>query len=395
MKSADNIYIMKDQFLLNPEITYLNFASFGACAKPVFEDYQNYQRELEREPVQFIAVNSTHYLKASRKAIASYIHCHEDDVVFTPNPSYAINIITKSLKLNPGDEILSTDLEYGAMDRTWNHYCRQTGAKYVRQHIHLPISSREQILADFEKGLTAKTKVVFLGQITSATALILPVKEICMMAKEKGLLTIVDGAHVPGHIPLNLQELKADIYTGACHKWMMTPKGCSFLYVNKENQSWVDPLVVNWGYESAMPSHSQFQDYHEMQGTRDISAFLTVPKALEFMSAHDWDRKAADCRKLVRDNAARFLALLHTQPLAPVTEEFIGQMISLPIRTKEPEALQRLLFTDYRIEVPIMRHGEHCYLRYSIQAFNTQQDLDTLYNALENILKTTSLIGSN
>jgi isopenicillin-N epimerase len=383
---------MKDQFLLNPAITYLNFASFGACARPVFEEYQKYQLELETEPVQFVAVNSTHYLKASRKALGAYIHCHEDDVVFTPNPSYAINIITKSLKLNPGDEILTTNLEYGAMDKTWSHYCKQTGAKYVKQPINLPITSKEQILSDFWKGLTPKTKVIFLGQITSATALILPVKEICEIAKEKGLLTIIDGAHVPGHIPLNLQDMKADIYTGACHKWMMTPKGCSFLYVNKENQSWVDPLVVNWGYESAMPSGSQFQDYHELQGTRDISAFLTVQKAIEFMNLHQWEQKSANCRKLVRDNAARFCELLNAKPLAPVTEEFIGQMISIPIRTKEPEALQRLLFTEYNIEVPIMRHGENTYLRYSIQVFNSQQDLDILYKALENILETTGFI---
>jgi isopenicillin-N epimerase len=383
---------MKDQFLLNPDIAYLNFGSFGACAKPVFEEYQKYQLELETEPVQFIAVNSTRYLKASRKALGDYIHCHEDDIIFTPNPSYAINIITKSLKLNPGDEILSTDLEYGAMDKTWSHYCKQTGTNYIRQPISLPLTSKEQILADFRKGLTPKTKVIFLGQITSATALILPVKEICDMAKEKGLLTIVDGAHVPGHIPLDLRDLKADIYTGACHKWMMTPKGCSFLYVNKDNQSWIDPLVVSWGYDSAAPSPSQFQDYHELQGTRDISAFLTVPKALEFMKTHHWEQKSADCRKLVRENVKRFCDLLNTKPLAPVTEEFIGQMISIPVRTKEPEQLQRLLFTDYKVEVPIMRHGENTYLRYSIQAFNTQKDLDRLYNALETILKTTALI---
>lgn len=383
---------MKDQFLLNPDITYLNFASFGACARPVFEDYQKWQLELETEPVQFIAVNSTHYLKNSRKALGEYIHCHEDDLVFTPNPSYAINIITKSLKLAPGDEILSTDLEYGAMDKTWNHYCKQTGAVYVRQHISLPLTSKEQILNDFFKGLTPKTKVVFIGQITSATALILPVKEICDIAKEKGLLTIVDGAHVPGHIPLNLKELKADIYTGACHKWMMTPKGCSFLYVNKVNQVWIHPLVVNWGYESAMPSHSQFQDYHELQGTRDISAFLTVQKALDFMKEHQWEQRSAACRNMVLNQAPRFFELLRSKPLAPLSGEFIGQMISIPVNTREPETLQRLLFTDYKIEVPLMRLGEDIYLRYSIQAFNTEEDLDRLYRALENILKTTSLI---
>lgn len=383
---------MKDQFLLNPDITYLNFASFGACARPVFEDYQKWQLELETEPVQFIAVNSTHYLKKSRKALGEYIHCHEDDLVFTPNPSYAINIITKSLKLTPGDEILSTDLEYGAMDKTWSHYCKQTGAVYVRQPISLPLTSKEQIISDFFKGLTPKTKVVFIGQITSATALILPVKEICEIAKEKGLLTIVDGAHVPGHIPLNLKELKADIYTGACHKWMMTPKGCSFLYVNKVNQVWVHPLVVNWGYESAMPSHSQFQDYHELQGTRDISAFLTVQKALDFMNENQWEQRSATCRKMVLDHALRFFELLHSKPLAPLSGEFIGQMISIPVMTKEPETLQRLLFNDYKIEVPLMRLGDNTYLRYSIQAFNTQEDLNRLYRALENILKTTSLI---
>ncbi len=383
---------MKSNFLLNPNITYLNFASFGACAKPVFEEYQNKQLELEREPVQFIAVNSTTYLKASRQALANYIHCHEDDIVYTPNPSYAMNIITKSLQLNPGDEILTTDLEYGAMDRAWSHYCKKNKTTYVRQTITLPITSKEQIIAEFWKGLTPNTKVIFLGQITSATALILPVKEICYMAKEKGLLTIIDGAHVPGHIPLNLSQLKADIYTGACHKWMMTPKGCSFLYVSKEHQPWVDPLVVNWGYESAAPSHSQFQDYHELQGTRDISAFLTVPKALEFMQQHNWEKQTYDCRKLVRDNVARFCELLYSKPLCPVTEEFLGQMVSIPLRTKEPETLQRLLFTDYKIEVPIMRHGVNTYLRYSIQAFNSQNDLNTLFTALENILKNTSLI---
>ena len=383
---------MKSHFLLDPNITYLNFGSFGACPKPIFEDYQKWQLELEKEPVQFVAFKSTGYLKAARQALANYIHCHEDDVVYTPNPSYAINIITKSLKLNPGDEILSTNLEYGAMDKTWSHYSTQTNAKYVRQPITLPLTSKAQFLTEFWKGLTPRTKVIFIGQITSATALILPVKEICDRAKELGLLTIVDGAHVPGHISLNLRELNADIYTGACHKWMMTPKGCSFLYVSKDQQQWVDPLVVNWGYESVAPSHSQFQDYHELQGTRDISAFLTVPKAIEFMKENQWEQKAAECRTLLKKNINRFCTLLHSKPLCPVTDEFLGQIVSIPLRTKEPEVLQRLLFTDYNIEVPVMKHGMQTFIRYSIQAFNTQHDLDTLFTALENILKNTSLI---
>lgn len=383
---------LKSQFLINQNITFLNFGSFGACPKPIFEDYQKWQLELETEPVQFITVNGYKYLKESREALGAYINCHADDLVFTMNPSYAINIIAKCIDLKAGDEILTTDLEYGAMDKTWNYYCKQKGAKYVRQHIELPLTTKEAFIDHFFKGLTKNTKVIFISQITSSTALILPVKEICEIAKEKGLLTIVDGAHVPAHIPLNLADLKADIYTGACHKWMMAPKGCSFLYVNKEQQQWVDPLIISWGFESAMPSHSQFLDYHQLQGTRDFSAFLTIPKAIEFLNTHDWNKRAAECRKLVRDNALRFCELLGTKPLCPLTDEFLGQMFSIPIRTTEPETLQRDLFEAYKIEIPVMRHGNDVYLRYSIQVFNTQKDLDTLYEAVKEIIANTELI---
>lgn len=383
---------LKSQFLINPNITFLNFGSFGACPKPIFEDYQKWQLELETEPVQFITVNGYKYLKESREALGAYINCHADDLVFTMNPSYAINIIAKCIDLKAGDEILTTDLEYGAMDKTWNYYCKQKGAKYVRQHIELPLTTKEAFIEQFFNGLTKNTKVIFISQITSSTALILPVKEICEIAKEKGLLTIVDGAHVPAHIPLNLSELKADIYTGACHKWMMAPKGCSFLYVSKQQQQWVDPLIISWGFESAMPSHSQFLDYHQLQGTRDFSAFLTIPKAIEFLNTHDWNKQAADCRKLVRDNALRFCELLGTKPLCPLTDEFLGQMFSIPIHTTEPETLQRDLFEAYKIEIPVMRHGNDEYLRYSIQVFNTQKDLDVLYDALKEMIANTELI---
>ncbi|MBI3237795.1 MAG: aminotransferase class V-fold PLP-dependent enzyme, partial [Flavobacteriia bacterium] len=213
---------LRSHFLLNPEITFLNFGSFGACPKPIFEEYQRFQMELERDPVQFITVKGYDYIRESREALANYIGCEVDDVVYTPNPTFAINIVAKNLRLQPGDEVLSTDLEYGALDRTWTFYCAEKGAKYVRQHISLPLVSKEQFLEDFWKGYSEKTKAVFISQITSTTGLIFPVKEICAEAKKRGLLTIVDGAHVPGHIPLNLKELEADIYTGACHKWMMT-----------------------------------------------------------------------------------------------------------------------------------------------------------------------------
>ena len=195
---------LKSQFLLNPEITFLNFGSFGACPKPVFENYQKWQVELEREPVQFIAFNGPENLKKSRESLAIYVGCDADDLVYVTNPSYAVNIVAKSFKLNEGDEVLSTNFEYGALDRTWKFYCRKANAKYVRQPITLPLTSKEKFIEDFFKGLTSKTKAVFISHITSTTALIFPVKEIVAIAKEKGLFTIIDGAHAPGHVPLNI-----------------------------------------------------------------------------------------------------------------------------------------------------------------------------------------------
>ncbi|HLP56256.1 MAG TPA: aminotransferase class V-fold PLP-dependent enzyme [Fluviicola sp.] len=373
---------LRSQFLLNPEITFLNFGSFGACPKPVFEEYQRFQLEMERDPVYFIASKGIEYIRESREALAGYIGCEADDLVYTPNPTFAVNIVARNLDLKPGDEVLSTDLEYGALDRTWKFYCAEKGAKYVRQHISLPLVSKEQFIADFWKGYSDRTKVIFISQITSTTGLIFPVKEICAEAKKRGLLTIVDGAHVPGHIPLDLRELEADIYTGACHKWMMTPKGSSFLYVKKAFQEWMNPLVVSWGYDAAFPSSSQFLDYHQFNGTRDFSAYLTIPKALAFMKEHDWWSVAAACRKLSQSNIQRFCDLMETAPLAPVTDEFFGQMGSIPIKTDDPVALKNSLFHDYQVEIPVMPHNDAVYLRYSINAFNSQADLDKLYDVM-------------
>jgi isopenicillin-N epimerase len=291
-------------------------------------------------------------------------------------------MVAKNFPLQPGDQILTTDIEYGACDRTWEYYCAQKGAEYVKQKITLPITSKEKFIEEFFAGITPKTKAVFISHITSATALKLPVHEICAIAKQKGLITFVDGAHGPAQTEVNLATLQADFYTGACHKWMMAPKGCSFLYAHKTVQPMCDPLVVSWGYKALKPSHSSFLDYHQMIGTRDFSAFLTVPDCVSFMEKHNWADVSKKCHELVLANAKRFFDLLGSTPISPLTSEWIGQMISIPIKTAEPEILQRTLFTEYQIEVPIMRQGNDVYLRYSINGFNSQSDIDRLYQVI-------------
>jgi len=383
---------MKSKFLINPEITYLNHGSFGACPKPIFEDYQQWQRELEHEPVQFITKNAAVYLQQSKNALAKFIGCEAEDFFFTTNPTFAINTIMQSLKLNPGDEILATNHEYGAMDKTWSFYEKETGVKYIRQKISLPIVSKEKLLEEFWNGYNENTKVIFINHISSATALIFPVKEICEKARELGLITIIDGAHVPGHIALNIRDLNPDFYTGAPHKWMLTPKGNSFLYVKKSFQEMLNPLVVSWGYESEFPGASQFLDYHEQQGTRDISAFLTIPAAIRFFEENEWKSKSDNCKNKILSIYEEFCELLGSKPICPVTSEFLGQMSSIPIQTKQPFELKELLFEKYKIEIPVMKIENQTYLRISLNGYNDQNDLDILSLALKDIITTTDLL---
>ena len=383
---------MKSQFLLDPTITFLNHGSFGACPKPIFEEYQRFQLELETEPVLFIQKKATGYLKVAREKLSTYIGCDSLDVFFTPNPTFAINTIMRSLDLQEGDEILSTNHEYGAMDRIWSFYCKQSGAKYIRQKISLPVKSKEQLLEEFWKGYNSKTKIIFLNHISSCTALVFPVKEICDRARELGLITIVDGAHVPGQLDLNITELNPDFYTGTLHKWMLAPKGSSFLYVKKQFQNTLDPLIVGWGYESVSPGESQFLDYQDYQGTRDVSAFLATPKVIEFLERNNWSTIAKQSKAIVLANYQRFCDLFQTQPLCPISEEFLVQMASVPVKTSDPVGLKELLFNKYKIEIPVMSLNGNFYLRYSINGYNSQEDLDVLYAALHDILATTDLI---
>lgn len=373
---------IRDQFLLRPDITFLNFGSWGACPKPVFERYQQFQLELEQEPVLFFTQTGLQHVEKARQALGEYLDADADDLVFVTNPSYAVNIIAKSFALGAGDEVLTTEWEYGACDRTWQYYCDRAGARYVKQPIRLPLQSQDDFVAQFLQGVTKRTKLIFLSHITSSTAIRFPVEKIVAEAKKLGIMTFVDGAHAPAQVPLRLRSLGADIYTGACHKWMMTPKGSSFLYVRKEHQALFDPLVISWGYKADKPSHSLFLDYHQQQGTRDFSAFCCIPAAISFMKEHNWEEVSSQCRQLVLNNAMRFCNLLGAEPLLPLDDFFVRQLLSIPIRTQEPELLKARLYEEHRIQIPVMRHGDRVFIRYSIQAFNSQEDLDRLEQAL-------------
>ena len=228
--------MIKDLFLLDPHVIYLNHGSFGACPRPVFEKYQSWQRQLELEPVQFLGVELDIYLHQSRQELGKYLNISENDLVYIPNATFGVNLVARSLQLHHGDEILTTDQEYGACNYTWDFICNKTGAIYRQQSIRLPVTSPEEVVDQIWQGVNPNTKLLFISHITSPTSLTMPVRQICARARQEGILTLIDGAHAPGQLALDLHAIQPDFFVGNCHKWMMSPKGAGFIYVRQDLQ---------------------------------------------------------------------------------------------------------------------------------------------------------------
>lgn len=378
---------LKNDFLLNSDIIYLNHGSFGACPKPVFEVYQSWQRELEYQPVEFLERRAAERMAVSRKVLADYLKVNAEDIVYFTNPTTAANMIARSLDLQPGDEILATDHEYGAMDRTWRFISLKTGAKYRRQTIQLPIFNQTEFIESLFKGLSPRTKILFISHITSSTGLIFPVKEICELARQAGLFSIIDGAHAPGQIQLDLSDIGADVYIGACHKWLCAPKGAAFLYARREFQSRLEPLVVSWGYESEKPSDSQFIDYHEWQGTRDLAAFLAVPAAIQYQAEHDWHTIRSRCHDLASQTRQQMNQITGMESICPDSPVWFGQMASIRLPPEVDTSWLKLrLYDEFHIEVPVICWQNQPMMRVSFQAYNDHSDAEALMEALQKLL---------
>ena len=378
---------LKKHFLLDPSITFLNHGSFGATPKPVFKEYQRWQRELENQPVEFLGRRIVGLMAESRAALGDYLDTRADNLVYTQNVTISLNIVARSLELGPGDEVLATDHEYGALDRTWQFLSREHGFQYINQHIEMPITTEEKFIEDLWRGVTSRTRVIFMSHITSPTAIIFPVKEIIRRARAAGILTVIDGAHVAGQIHLSLDSLGADFYGGNLHKWLCAPKGAGFLYARPEVQHLLKPLVVSWGYESEFPSSSTFVDHHEWWGTRDMAAFLSVPSAIQFQAEIVWDEVRNLCHQLVTSAQNRICELTGFAPLHPQTDGWFAQMASTPLPAHTDVAsLKKRLYDVYRIEVPVHEWSGNKLIRISVQGYNTKRDVDTLVHALSELL---------
>ena len=365
---------LRRDFLLDPEVAFLNHGSFGACPRPVFESYQTRQRELELEPIDFLDRRLPALLTHARTELARYLNAPPGDLAFVPNATTGVNLAARSLELRPGDEILTTDLEYGACDLAWEWLATRTGASYVRAPIALPVVTPADVVDALFSRVSERTRVVYVSHITSATALILPVEEIVSRARELGLVTIVDGAHAPAHVPLDIEALGADFYSGNAHKWLMAPKGAGFLHVRPEHQERVDAAIVSWGYTAG----ATFQERIEMQGTRDPAAWLAVPDAIRYQAERDWDTVRERCHRFTLEVEAELLSLYPLEHLAP--DEMLGQMESFRLPKADP-GLRDRLFTNHRVEIPVTGPSDDL-LRVSVAAYTTWDDVDRLLSAL-------------
>jgi len=369
---------VRDLFLLDPDVVFLNHGAFGACPRPVFAEYQRLQLELERSPVDFLALQRGFPARigAARERLAAYVGAAPSDLILVQNATVAINAVASSLDLRPGDEIVATTHEYGANELLWRTVCERRGARYVTMDTQ-PARAVDALLGS----VTPRTRAVFVSHISSATALRFPVEELCGRAREAGVLSIVDGAHAPGQIALDVEALGADFYAGNCHKWLCAPKGAGFLHVRPEAQPLLEPPIVSWDWPL-----DDWADRFRWTGTRDPSALLSVPAAIDFQVEHDWDGVRTRCHELAVRATRELAELLGAEPFADDDSEFV-QMVAVRLPPCDAEELSVRLLREQRIDVTAQTWRGEPTLRISFQGYNDEQDLDALLRALPRLVR--------
>jgi isopenicillin-N epimerase len=381
--------ILRELFLLDPEVVFLNHGSFGATPRPVFDVYQSWQLRLERQPVYFVDRELPDLFRTARQALADYLNAGADDLVYVPNDTFGVNVVARSLILGPGDQVLASDHEYGACQRAWRFLSQKRGFSYVQQRIQIPATSKEEIVEEFWGGVTPDTKLIFISHITSPTALHMPVEAICARAREAGILTLIDGAHAPGQIPLDLEAVGADFYVGNAHKWLCGPKGSAFLHTRPAVQHLIEPLVTGWGWgeEKNFTYGSDYLDHLQWWGTKDPAAYLAVPAAIRFQTEHNWPAVQERCHQLVQQALDRIRRLTGLAPPYPDQGDFYHQMAAAPLPPmRDLKAFKSRLLDDYRVEIPCIEWGDRQFIRVSVQGYNSQGDVDILLDSLAALL---------
>jgi isopenicillin-N epimerase len=378
---------------LDPATIFLNHGSFGACPTEVLRHQNALRAEMEANPVRFLSREIDDRLAAARAALAAFVGADADDLAFISNATSGVNAVLRSLTFAAGDELLTTDHAYGACKNTLDFVARRAGAAVVVATLPFPVISAADVVAAVMAKVTDRTRVALLDHITSPTALVLPVEQLIAALGARGVDVIVDGAHAPGMVALDVGALGAAYYAGNCHKWLCAPKGSAFLWVRRDRQEHVRPLTISHGANVTRPGRSRFRLEFDWTGTSDPTAWLTVPKSIEYVGSlvpGGWPALRARNRELALEARRLLCEVTGTAPLCP--DEMVGSIASvrLPdgltanIAWRRPDPVQARLYERWGIEVPVMSWpaAPRRLLRISAQLYNSRAHYTRLAEAL-------------
>lgn len=376
---------------LEPEVTFLNHGAFGACPKPVLEIQQQFRQRLEQQPLRFLAQDLEGLLDAARATLAEFVEADPLDLAFVPNATTGVNTVLRSLHFTPADQLLTTNHEYNACRNALDFVAARSGAQVVVADIPLPLQSPDQVIEAVIAKISPKTRLALLDHVTSQTGLVMPIQRLISELKQRGIDTLIDGAHAPGTVPLNLSAIGATYYTGNCHKWLCAPKGAAFLYVQRDRQAQIRPLTISHGANSPRTERSRFRLEFDWPGTYDPSAYLSVPTAIQFMGTllpGGWPELMAQNR--IKALAARKILCEALKVPPPCPDEMIAALAVVPLPDGSYQALQTALLEQYGIEVPIVPWpmGQKRWVRVAAQIYNTLPQYEYLAQALVDLLAT-------
>jgi isopenicillin-N epimerase len=365
--------------MLRSDVAFLNHGSFGAVPKVVFDEQDRWRRRLEAEPIELIGRRHPEMIEAAKEPLAAMLHVRPQDVGLVTNATEGVNAVLQSLRLAPGDELLTTTHVYNAVRMAMRHTASRHGATYREVHVPTPLSSARQIADAVVGALTERTRFLMIDHVTSPTALVFPVAEIVAACASRGVEVLIDGAHAPGMLDLDLPALGAAWYAGNLHKWTCAPKGCGFIWVRPERQAEFHPTVVSHNYGTGLAPEFNWQ------GTRDTSAWLTIPAALAFMEKLGWPRIRQHNHALAAWAHRMLCERFGVEPLSPLDGSLLGATatVRLPgsladLDEKQARALQQDLYATDRVEVPLFPWQGALHLRVSCQVYNVPAEYERL-----------------
>jgi len=374
---------------LDPAVCFLNHGSFGSCPRPVLQFQQELRVRLERHPVRFFVRDWEGLWDEARHELAQFLQADPDGLVFVPNATAGVNAVLRSLRFTPEDELLVTDHEYNACRNALDFVAERSGARVVVANVTLPVESPEQIVDAVIAGVTSRTRLVLIDHVTSKTAIVQPVESLVAKLNDLGVDVLVDGAHAPGMVEVDIKSFRPAYYAGNCHKWLSAPRGAGFLYVRRDKQQSVRPLSISHGANSNRTDRSRFILEFNWTGTQDLSAYISVPHALDFLGGllpGGWDELRHRNHALVIE--ARHLVCSVLDTVAACPESMTGSMVSILLPNGLPNELSHILRHQWHIDVPIhdSPDGQGRYIRLSAQIYNTLDDYAKLTHALTSMM---------